>query len=824
MSFPGTPGGGPREDYIEALSRLFERIGGWSYDHRWIVLGICALLLAASGYFAATVRFDNSFEAYFDLDDPAYTAYLRFREDFGSDEVSYILYEAPGSPHGPWNLEVMRKIAQLSEALEEEVPFVDQVISLANVEFLEPMPGGIRIHDLLDEFPESQTALLEIRDKVLAKPLYVGSLASAEGQHAAIIIEMEMSSIDPLEEIQLDPDAGEGLDNLYPQVSYDKILEILARPAYRDIVFHHTGDVPLNAVVNRIASSESATLGGICFLLIAVALLLVFRRPIGVIGPLAVVGLSVLICVGLVGWIGWELDLMFGMLPTLLIAVGVADAVHLLSEFGGYHASLGDRREAVRRTMYLVGVPCLLTSLTTAVGFASMSIAPIKTIAHFAAYSAAGVIAAFLLSVTLLAVFLSFGRRVPKRPATEQEKLRAKGGRLVQELLKAISRFDVRHRGAILAFSALVFVLCGLGTTRLRVDSNFLNDLSDEMPVRQATSYADEVMGGTNSFIYLFDTGATDGIKDPAVLREIERLQAKADEQSHLVKKTYSVVDLLKDINQSFHDGDPAYHMVPETRDLTAQYLLLYEMSGGEELEKYVSSDYSRGNLRLRCKWTESSRLAEMKEELDSYLQSEPLRASTSSVTGIGALWLQLVDYITESQIRGFLIAFAAIASMMCLLFRSVKLGLLAMIPNVSPVVLTLGMMGWLGVHLDYIRLLIAPVAIGIAVDDTIHLVTRYRHEFQSCRDYRRALLASMTSVGRALLVTSVVLVLGFLVFRFSVMDSQASFGLLLAVTIAVALVANFFLMPALILTFRPFGPEGGSREVAVENGERRAA
>jgi predicted RND superfamily exporter protein len=806
MSESAPDGDGPGHGYVERLSLLFERLGGWSYDHSLVVFSICLLLLGASALLASGIRFDNSFETYFDRDDPAYAAYLQYREDFGSDEVSYVLYRAPGTPHGPWDLQVMRKIERLTEALEDEVPFVKEVTSLVNVEFLEPMPGGIEIYGLLEDLPESQEALLEIKQKVLRKPLYVGALASADGEHAAIVIEMEKSSVDPLEEIVLDPEGGTGLENLYPQVSYQKVEEILARPEYRGIEFFHSGDVPLNAVINQITASEGLALAMICFALIGALLLLFFPGAIGLFGPLAVVALSIMVSLALMRLLGWGFDLIAGVLPTLLVAVGVADSVHILSEFRFYHATLGDRREAVRRTLYLVGTPCLLTSLTTAAGFLAMSVAPIKTIAHLGVYSAAGVIAAFFLSVTLLVVFLSLGRRRPRRGVTEGEKLRAKGGRVINGTLAAVARFDVRHRRGILVFFAAVFVFSGLGIARLRVDSNFLTDFSEEVPIRGITLYVDDVMGGTNSFIYLFDTGLADGIKQPAVLREIERLQAEADRHSFVVKKTISIVDVLKDINQSFHDGDPAFHVLPESRELVAQYLLLYEMSGGDELEDYVSSDYSRASLELRCRWTDTALQAEMAAELDAYLEARPLRASTASVTGIGALWLQLMDYITESQIRGFLLAFAAIAIMMCLLFRSIEIGLIAMVPNLASVALTLGAMGWLEIPLDYTRLLIAPVAIGIAVDFSIHHVTRFRHEFLRCRDYRQALHASMTDVGRALLITSAVLVLGFLVLLFSRMDAQASFGTLLAATLLMALVADFLLLPALVMTFEPFG------------------
>jgi predicted RND superfamily exporter protein len=806
-------------DYIERLNRGFERLAEWSSTHRRILLALCLLASAATAALASGVRFDNSFEAYFDRDDPAYRAYLQYRQDFGSDEVSYILYEAPGIAHGPWNLEVMRQIANLTATLEEEVPFVKEVTSLVNVEYMEPIEDGIQVDDLLLQFPETQAELLQIRDKFLTKPMYVGGLASADGLHAAILVEMARSSIDPLEDIQVDPAAGIGLDNLYPQATHSKIEEILARPEYAGIKFYHTGDVPLNATFNFIAEAEGASLGLICFIVIGALLFYFFRRPMDVAAPLIVVGLSILVAIAFVGIVGWKLDLMYSMLPTLLIAVGVANSVHIISEFRTHHMALDDRRAALRRTMYLVGTPCLLTSLTTAAGFGAMSIAPIKAISHFAAYSSVGVLAAFAFSVTLLVTLLSFGRATAVRKTTDET--RAKGSALLHTALEAVARFDVRHRRGVLLLFVAILVASMAGIFQLRVDSNFLSDFSEDVPVRRTTTYVDDTMGGTGSFVYLFDTGTEGGAKEPALLREIERLQAEADKESDIVKKTYSAVDLLKDINQSFQEGNPDYFAVPETRDLIAQYFLVYELSGGEELREYVSEDYSRASLELRCKLVESTQMASLVERLNTKLAEQSRNGTKATITGIAALWLQLMEYITQSQIRGFLLAFVAITVMMCSLFRSVHIGALSMVSSVASVIFILGIMGWIDLPLDYTRLLIAPVAIGIAVDDAIHLMTRYRHEFLETGSYETALRASLRDVGRALFITSVALVCGFLVFMFSVMDSYASFGVLLATTIAAALGANFLLLPALVLTFQPFGaPRSPDESVAGARGQ----
>lgn len=795
-----------KTDIVEILGSGFDKIGAWSYDHRWIVLAMCVAVLTVSGFFAYKVRPDNSFVAYFDRSDPTYQEFLQFRDDFGSDEISYILYEAPDYPHGVWNLEIMRKIQGLTNALEDEVPFVDKVTSLANAEFIEGKDDELLVYDVLEDFPETQEELLEISKKVMKKPFFVDGLISKDKKYAALIMEMEKSSIDPLDEIVLDPKKGYALNNLFPQVSHNKIEEILDRPEYKGIKFYHTGDVPLNACYNQISIGESKKLGKISFLVIGLVLVFFFRRAMGVVGPLAVVLLSLLLVIGFMGVMGWNIDLMFTMLPAILIAVGVADAVHMFAEFRTYHVEFNDRRKAIKKTMYLVGVPCLFTSLTTMAGFASMSISPIKAIRHFAIYSAFGIFAAFILSVTFLPVILSFGRRTPKKDFTRAQKASAKGGYLFKYAFDGISRFNIQYKWLIVAVSVAIFVFFAIGVTKIKVDSSFMNEFSKEVEIRRVTEFADSVMGGTAGFSYVFESDKESGIIEPDVLKEIEALQAHA-ETLEVVVKTNSIVDVLKDLNRAFHNENDDFYVLPESRELAAQYLLLYESSGGDEAYSYITEDYQTANLELRCKMVPTSNYKDLVIRLAQFSESRISPVPEPNYTGMGSLWVKLLEYIVQSQIRGFALAFTVIAIMMCLVFGSIRTGLLAMVPNLSPVVVTLGYMGWAGIHLDYIKLLIACIAIGIAVDDTVHLITRYRHEFFACRDYKKALFPSLRDVGRALFITTVVLVCGFLVSTFSVMDSLATFGTLVAATVIVALVADFFLLPALVLIIKPFGP-----------------
>lgn len=807
-----------RGDLVSKLNRFFAQLAGWSFDHRWIVLAIFAGLVAGGVTLAGLARQDSSYESYFDPSDSTYLAYETFREDFGSDEVSYILYHAPGTEHGAWDLDVMRKIAQLTEALEEEAPFIYEVTSLVNAELIQGVEDGIEIQKLDDDFPETQERLLELREAYMAKKMLVGGIVSADGSHGAITVEMDRTSTDPLETIRLDPEGGDGLANLYPQATYHIIEEILARPEYAGIEFFHSGDVPLNSAYNEIATEEAGTLTGITMVVIGIMLTFFFRSVVGTLAPLVVVMVSIVFSMALIGALGWSIDMSFSGTPTLLTAIGVAHSVHILSEFRVRFAELRDRREALVQTLYLVGTPCMLTSLTTAAGFASMSFVPIKSIAHQGVYAAAGVMAAFVLSLTLLMALLSFGRKVPKE---EKAGATATEDTLVVRSLTAIAEFDVRHRLAILGLFGVVLLGSAAGITNLIADSNWLEDFSEDVPLKGITARVDEVMGGTSNLIFQFDAGKPEAIKNPAALKEIERVQAIVDADPDFVRKSYSIVDILKDLNQAFHGGDPAFYKLPESRELVAQYMLLYETSGGEEAEEYVTSDYQRASLEARLRLAMTSQTAALADRVTAALEEEPLEATTMSITGIGALWIKLLDYIVSSQIQGFLIAFSVIAVMMIAVFRSFSTGLLSMVPNLLPVVLTLGVMGWLGIHLDYSKIAIAGVAMGIAVDDTIHFVSRFRYEFGMRANYREALIAAMTDVGRALLITSVALVCGFLVLLMSVLDSQALQGVLLATTIVTALVADFLLMPALALTFHPFGPE---REPAQSIELREAA
>jgi predicted RND superfamily exporter protein len=258
----------------------------------------------------------------------------------------------------------------------------------------------------------------------------------------------------------------------------------------------------------------------------------------------------------------------------------------------------------------------------------------------------------------------------------------------------------------------------------------------------------------------------------------------------------------------AFHGGDRAWYRLPDDQETLAQLLLVYELSGGKEMNDVLNLDRSKTALQVRLQLVAASEVRDFLESMDHYLVAHPPKVAKVEITGIGLLWVRMAEYISDTQLQAYAITFAAIALFMVLTFGSVRLGLLAMVPNLFPIVMILGIMGWLGWTLDYFRLLLATIAIGIAVDDTIHFVSSYKREFEHCGRYEEALRRTMPEVGPAMFAMTIILVVAFSSYHASSMAIVASFGTLLTVTIGTAVLADLFLMPGLLMTFRPFGPE----------------
>jgi predicted RND superfamily exporter protein len=792
---------------VDRFDNAFEAIARWSIRWRSLVAIFTLAVLGVGLYFANTVRIDNSLDSFFHKQDPAYIAYREYLEDFVSDEVVYLMYSAKEKEHGPFNIEVMRVIAELTAVLEAEVPFVREVSSLANVEFMRPMgEDDIEIGELLIDFPDTQEQLLQTKQAVMSKPLYTNYLVDTDADYASIILQMARASTNTLAEITFDKSKPHTASNLYPNVSDLKVREILARPEFsqQGVEFFVSGDVAMNSSYNNVVLEDMTyiTLGAL--LIIVLLCFILFRATwAGVLGPMAVVITSITLTAGLLGFLNWGMTSFFSLMPTLICSVGIAQSVHVLLEYQRQLEVCNSRDQAIQAALHKVGGPCLMAALTTAAGFAVMSVSDLRMLAEFGIYSAFGVLATFLFSTTLLVVFLA-GKSSGKQ-SSEQKKMAVRPS--ISSSIDKIVRFDLAYPRLIMAFFGVAILLSFIGMKDLRNDFSFIKDFKPHVEWRQHTEKIQTEMGGMLRMSYLVDTGIENGVKNPELLKRIEKVQRFAETQP-LVKKTMSLADIMKDLNQTFHANKPEYAQIPDQQDLLAQYFLVYQMSGGSELEEFVNHDFSRTVIELQISMTYGTEVTALLEEIDGFIAQNPFPSAQVRKTGIGLLWVKLTEYISSTQIQSYSLVFIMIAILMCISFGSIKVGMVSMIPNLTPVIIALGALGWLNIPLDSMKLLLATIAIGIAVDDTIHMVTRFRKRFYQKGNYQDALKLSLVDVGPALIITSLILSCAFTTYLLSSTNMLASFGVLLGGTIVVALAADLVLMPVLLLKLKPFGPE----------------
>jgi predicted RND superfamily exporter protein len=384
--------------------------------------------------------------------------------------------------------------------------------------------------------------------------------------------------------------------------------------------------------------------------------------------------------------------------------------------------------------------------------------------------------------------------------------------------------FATRNATGVLVTAAGLMLLAGIGIAQLRLSNRTLDWFPDDEPVKIATEKIDAELGGSMVVEVLVDTGLENGLHDPALLAELDRIQARVSElrQGEVwVGKALSIVDVIKEIHVALNEGRTEAYVIPEERRLIAQELLLFENSGSDDLEDFVDPGFRVARFTMKVPNVDGSAYLSFGEAVTSLFGEVLGDHATVTVTGLMTMmsrsWAAAIETITSA----YVIALLVITVLMTLVLGSLRLGLLAMIPNLLPIVLTLGLMGGLGVPLDMFSLLIGSIALGLAVDDTIHFMHGFRRCYEATGDVEASVRETLQTTGQALLFTSIVLALGFFIYVFSTLSNLTSFGLLTAFAIAVALLADILVAPALMSVAVRYsslvvGAEGASHEQAA--------
>lgn len=772
-------------------NNFFAKLAVFTLKWRWLLIVLLLLLTVLSFYKMRALKMITSTESYFVQGDQALADYDRFKEIFGNDDFVYILIETENF----FDTETIKLIGKLAEDLEHNVPFVKDVKFLGNVEYVEGVKDGIIVHNLIERIPETDEEMMLVRERAMSEPLYVDSLISRDGKTAAILLECEHYPDDDVDARKTIPPA---------------VYEVLATPEYADLKHYIVGVPVINYEMKKLSKEEGKLFGLACIVVELLILLWVGRGVRGVVAPLVVVISTVFCTFGAIGILGMNLSGMSGILPALLICVCIGDSMHIIAETQDHQRSGLGQRESIVKALALVGTPCLLTSLTTGVGFISFLSAHIKPMQDMGVHAAIGVIMAFLLSVIIVPIFFSFGR--DKKKKEEKESIIKTD--IFDKMLGNIASLNIRYPKTILGIFIALIVVSIAGYSLVEVETNWVKRLKAKHPTRQAHEYVDSHMGGSMSIEIMLDTGKKDGVKDPGFLQKVEALQNHIDKHP-LTRKTTSIIDHLKKMRKAMHENTAEYYSLPETRSQVSQYLFLYETSGGKEMDKLISFNYDIAHINARTESLGTKEIYEYMNYIKSFVKEDINPSIEIKYTGGMGLVRGISEHIKSSQQVSFSMAFVAITIMMILVLRSFKLGLISMIPNVFPVIISLGFIGYSGIPLSIPLMMMSAVIIGVAVDDTIHFFSRYRLEFNRFGKYPDALKATLMNAGRPITFTTMTLVVGFSVYTLSNTYSLIHFGLMAGFAFIWALLADFFLAPAMLLLFKPLGAE---RQVSMVN------
>lgn len=824
---------------MESLNRFFEYLPERLRKRRLPVLACFIIITAVLAAGAGKMKMDNSLESFFEDDDPVKVSYDRFKQVFEGDEYIYVVYRAKDGDifSGP-SLSALKgvyedlaryRLKMDDPSAPSPLDHIVEIKSLINVNYLEASGDTLYSRPFIgDRLPGNREARERLRKQALSHPDYPFVFLSQDCRFGGMLLRTDFNSepleragaetsLDPFvsgETVSLDqPEAPAGTKTAAPQFrktgmdEYARVVsaveDILNQPQYLEALeFHPVGEPVLMDFFADVVMSDLGRIMGMVFLLILVMLVVLFRSLSAVVWPVVIVVSSLIWLYGIIGWSGVTMSIMVQVMMFLMLAVGVADAVHILSGYLHIRNTGMDHAGALSRVMKKSGMACFLTSFTTAAGLFSLALVPVEPIAVFGLFSAIGVLIAFVLTILLMPLMLDLWSPYSvKRPDK---------GRWIRKTIEVIGSAGLKRPGWVIGGFALLTLLFGYGLMQLRVDSVDMEVLKKGYPLRESYEIVNDHMGGSGNMEIALYFKTEQALKDPGVLNEMEALQRYLIEyDGSRVMKTLSLVNAVKESNKALHNGDASFYSIPQDPHELAQTLFLFENANPKDRRRLVTDDYSRARIGIRTKNMGSVEslafMARVQDYLDRHFGPLESRYPAMDVvmTGHMALLAAMLDHISWAQIKSFGLTLVVISLVLFLVFGSMKAGVIAMIPNVFPIVVTFGIMGFRGIPLDMDTLLIAPIIIGLAVDDTIHFLTHYKLELERFGDIPRASAHVLKEAGQAIAFTSLILAAGFSMFVTTFHNGLSHFGILSAIAILTACVADLCLLPALVTYFR---------------------
>ncbi len=805
------------------IEAWFEAFAAVIFRHRFKTLAIMGVLIIALLSQLPRVTLDTSTEGFLHENDPALVAYNAFRDQFGRDEVIITAIQR----EDVFDLDFLHLLRQFHHDLEDKVPHVDEITSLINARNTRGNASELIVEDLLERWPSTPEALAEVRQRAMNNPIYKDLLLSADGRFTTVIVRTHTYSgqgeaVEVLDGFDDAPQAPETADSgkiyLTDKQNSETVFavqDVVNEYRNKGLTMHLAGSPVVTHFLKQSMMTDMRRFLAMAAVAVGICLFIMFRRISGVVLPMIVVLLSLLSTISIMAISGTSIKVPTQILPSFLLAVGVGTSVHILAIFFHHFQQHRDKQQGIVYAMGHSGLAIVMTNITTAAGLLSFSTADVAPIADLGIFAGIGVLLAFFYTVTLLPALLAVV------PLKKNPLLAASvNGGAMDRLLTGVACFATTRPRAILIVSTLVIAGAIVAATGIRFSHYPLIWFQEQNPIRVATTTIDRELRGSMNLEVVIDTKTENGLYDPDFLRRLEAAIGHMEGVVYgdvFIGKAWSLPTILKEIHQALNENRLSYYTIPDNRDLIAQELLLFENSGSDDLEDVVDSQFSKVRVTMKAPFTDAVKYSQLIDDAVAYFESH-FPEATITTTGMIPLLAQTFTNSIYSLAKSYLTALIVISILMVLLIGRLRIGLLSMIPNLAPIILTMGIIYILGFPMDLFTMLVASIAIGLAVDDTIHFMHNFRRYYEQSGDPVAAVHQTLRTAGRAMLVTTIVLAIGFFVLAFSKLTNIHNFGVLTGVTIITALLADYFLAPALMVLVNPVkspghAPRGGMPE-----------
>ncbi|WJW76764.1 MMPL family transporter [Thiohalobacter sp. IOR34] len=752
-------------------------LAAWLLRWRWpLLLSVLAAALLA-GWGAGRLHFTNDYRVFFSQENPQLRAFENLQDTYTkNDNVLFVLAPRSGDV---FTRETLAAVEWLTESAWQ-MPYSIRVDSISNFQYSHA--GGedeLVVEDLVQGAASlDDTRIAAIREVALNEPQLLRRLVSASGDVTGVNVTIQLPEIDTIHEV---PET----------VAYARRLAAELEQRYPEIDVYLTGMILMNNAFSEETRRDMSGLVPIMFGVIFVALLLLLRSLSATLVTFLVIVLAIVTAMGLTGWLGIALTPPSATAPTIIATLAVADCVHLLVSFLHNLRYGMDRQAAMLESLRINFQPIFLTSLTTAIGFMSMNFSDAPPFRDLGNIVAMGVAAAFVYSVTLLpALMVVLPVRVRSLPSTEGS-----------EAIDRLAEFVIARRRPLLWGMGLLVLGLVLMVPRNELNDEFVNYFDRSVDFRRSTDFATQHLTGIYTISYSIPAAGPGGISEPDYLQKLEALSNWLRAQPEVIHVN-TLSDTMKRLNMNLHGDDPAWYRVPGQRELAAQYLLLYEMSlpYGLDLNNQINVDKSATQLTVTLQSLSTHQLLALEERVQDWFREHAPALRTD-----GASPSIMFAHIGQRNIRAMLIgtsvALVLISMILIFALRSLRIGLISLIPNLVPAAMAFGLWGLLVGRVGLALSIVTSMTLGIVVDDTVHFLSKYlrarRERGLSSPD---AVRYAFHTVGRALWVTTFVLAAGFLVLSRSAFELNAGMGLLTAITILLALLADFLLLPPLLM------------------------